>query len=85
MLTAPLLLLASASAASAGRVASTHGVPPALAARYAPKGESWACLDGSRTIAWGAVNDDYCDCPDGSDEPGPCRAERCRWTKADDQ
>ncbi|OBZ66538.1 Glucosidase 2 subunit beta [Grifola frondosa] len=51
-----------------------HGVSPSLVSRYVPvtKGSStvWECLDGSRTIKWSAVNDDYCDCPDGSDEPG---------------
>ena len=51
------------------------GVQPHLVGKYAPtKGEprTWTCLDGSKTIAWSAVNDDYCDCPDGSDEPGKC-------------
>ena len=51
-----------------------HGVSPELATRYTPtkKGsaEVWQCLDGSKSIDWSAVNDDFCDCPDGSDEPG---------------
>lgn len=48
----------------------THGVPPSLLDRYVPTGESWKCLDGSKTIPWANVNNDYCDCSDGSDEPG---------------
>ncbi|KAG0700078.1 glucosidase II beta subunit-like-domain-containing protein, partial [Suillus ampliporus] len=52
----------------------THGVPPSLVSKYVPntKGvhQTWTCLEGSKEIAWSAVNDDYCDCPDGSDEPG---------------
>ncbi|VDM22913.1 unnamed protein product [Hydatigera taeniaeformis] len=30
----------------------------------------FTCLDKSATIPWDRVNDDYCDCLDGSDEPG---------------
>lgn len=28
------------------------------------------CRDHSRKIAVSQLNDDFCDCPDGSDEPG---------------
>ncbi|KAI0057754.1 hypothetical protein BV25DRAFT_1352121 [Artomyces pyxidatus] len=49
----------------------THGVAPALLPRYSPSAQkTWTCLDGSKDIPWASVNDDYCDCADGSDEPG---------------
>jgi protein kinase C substrate 80K-H len=48
----------------------TRGVHPSSLSQYKPKGATWTCLDGVKTIPWSAVNDDYCDCMDGSDEPG---------------
>ena len=32
--------------------------------------KDFTCLDGSVTIPFSSVNDDYCDCQDGTDEPG---------------
>ena len=48
----------------------TRGVHPSLLSHYTTKGTTWTCLDGTKSIPWSAVNDDYCDCLDGSDEPG---------------
>ncbi|KAM9310932.1 glucosidase 2 subunit beta [Gastrophryne carolinensis] len=44
----------------------------------------FTCLDGSRTIPFDHVNDDYCDCADGTDEPGTsaCANGRFHCTNA---
>ncbi len=52
-------------------IEKTHGVPPSRLSQYKPlTGNTWKCVNASKEIPWSAVNDDYCDCPDGSDEPG---------------
>uniref|UniRef100_A0AAR2LJ98 Glucosidase 2 subunit beta n=1 Tax=Pygocentrus nattereri TaxID=42514 RepID=A0AAR2LJ98_PYGNA len=38
--------------------------------QFYEENKPFTCLDGSRTIPFDRVNDDYCDCRDGSDEPG---------------
>lgn len=51
----------------------------ALAERqFYEEGKPFTCLDGSRTIPFDRVNDDYCDCHDGSDEPGVCSVQCSR-------
>lgn len=42
---------------------------------YEPVNGRFQCLDGSGTLPLSAVNDNYCDCPDGSDEPGTSACE----------
>lgn len=46
-----------------------RGVPLSRASLYDPQ-KDFTCFDGSLTIPFTQVNDDYCDCPDASDEPG---------------
>ncbi|XP_075546593.1 uncharacterized protein LOC142579859 [Dermacentor variabilis] len=46
-----------------------RGVSPHDATSYVP-GKAFKCLRSSGVISYDQVNDDYCDCKDGSDEPG---------------
>jgi protein kinase C substrate 80K-H len=64
-----LLQLASASIVLAN---IPVGVAPEDAKLYAPSSENtFSCLTHpSISIPFSRVNDDFCDCPDGSDEPG---------------
>ncbi|GJJ68775.1 protein kinase C substrate 80K-H [Entomortierella parvispora] len=69
--TLALSLAVAQATASAGTASPPRGVSPSKANLYVPdRSSQWKCLDGSKTIPFNAVNDDYCDCPDGSDEPG---------------
>ena len=61
-----------------GILVALMGASPAFAIRglersmltfYNPE-KDFSCLDGSGVISFDFVNDDYCDCADGSDEPG---------------
>ena len=67
----PTLALALALLPS---VASTslevNGAPRSAWASYHVNGDVFACADGSKHIPIARLNDDYCDCADGSDEPG---------------
>lgn len=46
-----------------------RGVPLSKKAFY-DASRDFNCLDGSGTFSFHYINDDYCDCADGSDEPG---------------
>uniref|UniRef100_A0A8C8MC14 Glucosidase 2 subunit beta n=1 Tax=Oncorhynchus tshawytscha TaxID=74940 RepID=A0A8C8MC14_ONCTS len=68
-----LLLLTSLALAmgtgAAVEIQRPRGVPQSKRQFY-EENKPFTCLDGSSTIPFDRVNDDYCDCRDGSDEPG---------------
>eukprot|EP00871_Galdieria_phlegrea_P002388 jgi/Galph1/314/GphlegSOOS_G5076.1 len=47
-----------------------RGVHPRLAHLYVNRNGFFKCINSSHTIPFSNVNDDFCDCPDGTDEPG---------------
>lgn len=55
-----------------GVSAFARGLPPILQGHYADAQHKgfFVCADHSATLDVKELNDDYCDCPDGSDEPG---------------
>ncbi|KAG0166326.1 hypothetical protein DFQ28_001547 [Apophysomyces sp. BC1034] len=65
--TLPCILAAVAVVQSAGVI---KGLAPEKHSMYSPSQGNWQCLDGSKSIPYSAINDDYCDCLDGFDEPG---------------
>jgi protein kinase C substrate 80K-H len=67
----PVILALLCLAALAVEGKGLRGVNPEYASQYSGSGGVFKCLDGSATIPFDRVNDNYCDCPgDGSDEPG---------------
>ena len=63
---APILAVAASAAADA----PVRGVKPADWPLYAPDAAgNFRCFDNT-AIPYSQLNDDYCDCADGSDEPG---------------
>ncbi|KAJ3889220.1 glucosidase II beta subunit-like-domain-containing protein [Lentinula edodes] len=65
------LLLLPLPLPALGVVEKTLGIAPHLVSKYVPsRSNTWTCLDGLKEIPWDYVNDDSCDCADGSDEPG---------------
>lgn len=47
-----------------------RGIDPSLSSRYDSNKGNFQCLDGIKEIPFKHVNDGFCDCFDGSDEPG---------------
>ncbi|KDD75177.1 subunit beta of glucosidase II-like protein [Helicosporidium sp. ATCC 50920] len=55
---------------------SLRGVAPEVLVRYETAGETFTCFDGQKSVSIAKVNDDYCDCADGSDEPSTSACSR---------
>jgi protein kinase C substrate 80K-H len=57
------------------------GVDPVHLRSYEPIPNSsparWKCLNSSQEIPYSSLNDNYCDCDDGSDEPSKFKREPC--------
>ncbi|CAB58410.1 glucosidase II beta subunit [Schizosaccharomyces pombe] len=67
-LTAPLLI---SSLYTVNAANDLRGVASDKSDLYKPDAKgNWKCLGSDKLISFNQVNDDYCDCPDGSDEPG---------------
>jgi len=75
---AALLVALASSLSGAAAVSLPRGVDPAVGQPYAAAAASgsFACLDGSAVVPFHAINDDFCDCVDGSDEPGTSACPR---------
>ena len=76
ILTAAALCVTAVHCGSFDGSSIPRGANPSDAARYASSQHGsprdvFVC-DGDRSIDRDRVNDDYCDCDDGTDEPGAC-------------
>ena len=69
-LLAVLLLQACCSPAAAGRIVAVRGTPPGSWASFFDADGIYSCDGRARRLAKSQVNDDFCDCDDGTDEPG---------------
>ncbi|XP_067320139.1 glucosidase 2 subunit beta [Anolis sagrei] len=78
MLLLPLVLFLLSGLASSVEVKRPRGVSLTNHHFY-DESKPFTCLDGSATIPFDRVNDDYCDCKDGTDEPGTAACPNGRF------
>lgn len=55
------------------------GIDPQRAQLYVSKNDKFTCLDGKKVLKYSQLNDDFCDCADGSDEPGTAACTNGRF------
>ncbi|KAF2305202.1 hypothetical protein GH714_003014 [Hevea brasiliensis] len=55
------------------------GIPPQDENYYKISSDTIKCKDGSKKFTKAQLNDDFCDCPDGSDEPGTSACPRGKF------
>ncbi|OMJ26854.1 Glucosidase 2 subunit beta [Smittium culicis] len=74
------LSCASANSIKNGSDGNLRGVAPSELTKYVPDADGmFTCFDGKKKIPFDRVNDDYCDCEDGSDEPGTSACNNGRF------
>lgn len=64
------LVLFTLSASLCAEAVGVRGVQERNKGMYELSSSTFRCLDGSFEVPAAQVNDEYCDCADGSDEPG---------------
>ncbi|XP_057523684.1 glucosidase 2 subunit beta-like isoform X2 [Amaranthus tricolor] len=74
-----LILFLTIVAPSIVRSSSILGISPQDEKYYSTASEIIKCKDGSKKINRSQLNDDFCDCPDGSDEPGTSACPNARF------
>ncbi|XP_044761468.1 glucosidase 2 subunit beta [Coccinella septempunctata] len=60
----------SLSPSSLSAISTIRGVHERLMIFYENRNNKFTCIKSMETIDFSRINDDYCDCLDGSDEPG---------------
>ncbi|KAK8635331.1 hypothetical protein V6N13_004072 [Hibiscus sabdariffa] len=56
-----------------------HGIAPQDLNYYESSSDTIKCKDGSGKFSKSQLNDDFCDCPDGTDEPGTSACPAARF------